>query len=137
MNNLYIKIEDGVPVGHPITESNLRLVDQSFNSENLDGRYMRFERTEFANAAGVYEVLEPIYEIDGDVVRETYVARQMTPQERLNKQNADKARWTANGGPASWVFDEQTCSFLPPIEYPDDGNKYRWYEATTSWVLPE
>lgn len=134
MNNLYIKLEGGIPVGHPIAESNLRLVDKSFNSDNLDGKYMRFERSEFSNAASVYEVLEPIYEIDGDVVRETYVARQMTPQEKLNKQNAEKARWAANGNPESWVFDEQTCSFLPPVEYPNDGKKYGWDEAVTNWV---
>lgn len=135
MNNLYIKIENGAPVGHPITESNLRLVDKSFDSESLDGRYMRFVRSEVTESAGVYEVSESKYEIVGGVVLESYVVRQMTLQEKTSKQNAEKSRWVENGGPASWVFDEATCSFLPPVAYPSDGGKYRWDESTTAWVL--
>jgi len=35
----------------------------------------------------------------------------------------------------SWTFDEETLLWCPPIPYPEDGNKYRWDEETTSWVL--
>lgn len=34
----------------------------------------------------------------------------------------------------SWLLDEQTCQWNPPVSYPDDGNRYQWDEATTSWV---
>lgn len=34
----------------------------------------------------------------------------------------------------SWTLDEETCLWNPPIAYPDDGNRYTWDEATTSWV---
>lgn len=37
---------------------------------------------------------------------------------------------------ASWLLDEQTCQWNPPISYPNDGNQYQWDELTTSWVLP-
>ncbi len=33
----------------------------------------------------------------------------------------------------SWVLDEQTCQWNPPIQYPSDGNRYEWDEQTTSW----
>lgn len=33
----------------------------------------------------------------------------------------------------SWVLDEETLSWKPPIPKPDDG-LYRWDESTTSWV---
>ena len=35
---------------------------------------------------------------------------------------------------ASWVFNEDTCSWEAPVAYPDDGEVYSWDEATTSWV---
>ena len=34
----------------------------------------------------------------------------------------------------SWVFNEDTCSFDPPVPYPEDGKFYQWNEETTSWV---
>tara|TARA_R110000772_G_scaffold115412_1_gene220244 strand:- start:44 stop:406 length:363 start_codon:yes stop_codon:yes gene_type:complete len=37
----------------------------------------------------------------------------------------------------SWILDETTCRWEPPIAYPDDGKKYHWNETTTSWDLSE
>ena len=40
----------------------------------------------------------------------------------------------------SWVLDEITCLWSAPIAMPDDGKRYNWDEATTSWVefvMPE
>lgn len=38
---------------------------------------------------------------------------------------------------ASWLLDEQTCLWNAPVAYPDDGGRYTWDEATTSWVAVE
>jgi hypothetical protein len=41
---------------------------------------------------------------------------------------------------ASWVLDETTCKWKPPLAYPDDGKDYGWdedaYQAdnSTGWV---
>ena len=35
---------------------------------------------------------------------------------------------------ASWVLNETTCQWEPPVAYPTDGERYRWDEDTTSWV---
>ena len=35
----------------------------------------------------------------------------------------------------SWILNEQTCLWDPPVAMPDDGKMYQWDEATTSWVL--
>lgn len=35
----------------------------------------------------------------------------------------------------SWTLNEQTCSWDPPVPYPDDGQEYRWNEDTLSWIL--
>lgn len=36
---------------------------------------------------------------------------------------------------ASWILDEATCTWNPPVAYPSDGNAYVWDEGTTNWVL--
>ena len=33
----------------------------------------------------------------------------------------------------SWILNEQTCLWEPPIAYPEDGKKYTWDEETNSW----
>jgi len=39
---------------------------------------------------------------------------------------------------ASWVLNEDTCLWEPPVPYPEDGQFYAWNEDTTSWVaVPE
>lgn len=34
----------------------------------------------------------------------------------------------------SWVLDESTCQWVPPIPFPNDGKAYKWDETTISWV---
>ena len=34
---------------------------------------------------------------------------------------------------ASWILDEATCRWQPPVAYPTDGKQYRWNEPTQSW----
>lgn len=35
----------------------------------------------------------------------------------------------------SWILDEATCKWNPPVTYPNDGQIYGWDEATVSWIL--
>jgi hypothetical protein len=37
----------------------------------------------------------------------------------------------------SWLLNETTCLWDAPVAYPDDGKRYSWDEATTSWVEVE
>ena len=34
----------------------------------------------------------------------------------------------------SWTLDEETCLWVPPIAYPDDGKPYRWDEENQVWA---
>ena len=34
----------------------------------------------------------------------------------------------------SWVLNEDTCLWNPPVPYPDDDKFYTWDEETQSWV---
>jgi len=35
----------------------------------------------------------------------------------------------------SWVLNETTCAWNPPITYPSDGKPYKWNEENQSWDL--
>jgi hypothetical protein len=34
---------------------------------------------------------------------------------------------------ASWILDEETCLWNPPVPYPEDDKEYTWNEDTQSW----
>jgi hypothetical protein len=34
----------------------------------------------------------------------------------------------------SWLLNETTCLWEPPVAYPSDGKSYTWNEKTVSWV---
>lgn len=34
----------------------------------------------------------------------------------------------------SWVLNDDTCQWEPPVAYPTDGKVYRWDEETVSWI---
>lgn len=134
MENLYIKIEDGDPVNHPMLESNVLQVYPSIDLNNLPDYLAKFERVP-APTKGIYEILEgPAYHWVDGVVKDVWTVRLMTEQEKLDLQNSIKDSWT---GPTSWQFNEELAAFLPPIPYPDDGKMYSWDEGTVSWVAVE
>lgn len=35
---------------------------------------------------------------------------------------------------ASWVLDEISCRWEPPLPHPADGKRYYWNESTVAWV---
>ena len=34
----------------------------------------------------------------------------------------------------SWVLNEDTCVYDPPVAYPSDGKNYEWDETINNWV---
>ena len=36
---------------------------------------------------------------------------------------------------ASWVLNEETCLWEPPVNMPEEGGDYEWNENTQQWVL--
>ena len=37
----------------------------------------------------------------------------------------------------SWVLDEETCQWEPPVPYPTDGLTYFWNEESVDWELQD
>lgn len=132
--NLYIQLQNGEPVNHPIVEENLRQAFPEMDLNNLPETFARFERV-VPTMLGIYEVGEgSTYEWADGVVKDVHHRRAMTLEERTAKQDAVKADWQQIGGFASWIFNEEMCRFEPPVPYPSDGKVYVWNEPATSWV---
>ena len=36
---------------------------------------------------------------------------------------------------ASFILNEDTCLWEPPVPYPTDGERYTWNEETLDWIL--
>ena len=132
--NLYIQLENGEPVNHPIVEENLRQAFPEMDLNNLPETFARFERV-VPTMLGIYEVSQgSTYEWADGVVKDVHHRRAMTEEERTAKQDVTKAEWQQNNGFASWTFNEELCRFDPPVPYPTDGKVYVWDEPTTNWV---
>jgi hypothetical protein len=133
---LYIRMENGRPVDHPMLRSNIETAFPDVDFDNLPNWLCRFERIE-RPAVGVYEIANgPIYVQDGDLVRDQWIVRPMTEDEIIIKQNRVQRYFATDNGhlTTSWVFDSETCSFRAPVAMPTDGKNYTWHEPSRSWV---
>ena len=130
--NLYIRLENGQPVEHPLIEDNL--IHLGIDPDNLPENYTRFERIP-QPTLGVYEVYAGFtYECIDGVVKDVHNVRPMTAEEKTQKQSRVRDYWDSVGFP-SWTFNEETCQFDPPVPDPTtETNRYQWDESTLSWV---
>lgn len=145
MTNLYIKIVDGVAVDHPILEENLVSAFPEINLDRLPANFARFQKTPQPRF-GVYELCEHSYAANTeDVYTDVWTVRPMTDHEKTQQQNTVKSTFIKINGPASWIFDEETCRMIAPVPQPEPiaptvsslGTIYTWDEATVSWAATE
>jgi hypothetical protein len=134
---LFIQTENGHPVNHPALEDNLI---QAFGA--VPDHWERFVRVERPNP-GLYEILEsdqPAYQKVDGVWTDVWSLRSMTETEIVAKQQAVKNAWTTRRQAenwSAWVFNEPTCSYVPPIPRPDpvDGVVFFWCGAEDDWKV--
>ena len=133
---LYIKLQDGNPIDHPMTHDNFTQAYPHIDINNLPEEFIEFVRVPQPSNLDLYEVYDGVhYEIINGVCKDVHTVRTMTDTERTAKQNQAKQEWAENGGYPSWIFDERTCSFQSPLgSPPPDGKTYNWDEDTVSWV---
>lgn len=128
--NLFIQVENGHTINHPAFEDNLI---QAFG--HVPGNWEPFVRVQ-CPPVGIYQILEseiPLYQKINNVWTDVWALRNMSTEEKTSKQNQVKSDWN-NVGFHSWTFNEDTCSFTPPIPYPTDGERYTWNESLLNWV---
>jgi hypothetical protein len=131
---LYIETENGVPKNHPAFEDNLL---QAFGV--IPENWIVFERIEKPQL-NVYDVLDqeyPEYQLVDGVYNDVWIVRPMNDMEISAKQQRVRDGWASlpnRENFTAWVFDEVTCSYIPPISRPDDGKLYRWDGTVNNWV---
>jgi len=132
---LYIQVQNGEPVGHPATEENLVHAFPGIDLNDPACGFAEFRRVP-PPPRGPYHVLEDMVymQVDGVYV-DVYPIRNMTPIERLEHQAKYKNDWANSGVLTTWVFDEKTCAFVPPVPVPDDPSRmWVWDDTSVSWV---
>lgn len=133
--NLYIKVENGIPIDHPAIESNL--LDAFGEIPNNWEPFVRGEHPK-PNVYQVVHIPDSTYEKINGVWTDAWTVRDMTPEEKLQKQqnvvnsfrNRDQAEnWSA------WTLDEETCTMVPPIPRPErvEGQIIFWCGAENNW----
>jgi hypothetical protein len=133
--DLFIRIENGSPVDHPITLENLQLVYPDFDPVNPPENFMPFVKLGVPSC-GHFEKYEGVtYVMESNYVTEIHHVRPMNEEEKNDYINAIKIKFLENGGDEDWLFDENTISFVPPIPYPTDGQKYLWEKDSNTWIL--
>lgn len=130
---LYLRIENGQAVDHPMVETNLLEIYPTIDLNNLPEDVVRFVRVPLK--VGVYEVYEntTYAQVDG-VWQDVHNVRPMTTEEKAARQEKVKQTWLETTNFASWNFSEELCQFVPPVSYPDDGKLYRWDEEKVNWI---
>lgn len=154
---LYIKVDaNNNPIGHPHLEDNVKQLypNHDFSSPPAGwlefvrkqpelGVYQKFNETIGADISLAYSHNGLEYKLIDGKIQDYWNYIDMTDDEKRAKQDNIKARWAAldPAGPASWTFDEATCSYKAPVDPPSDaaspdnpdGVNYDWNEETTSW----
>lgn len=128
---LFIRVESGKIIDHPVLEENFIVAFPDIDVNNLPANWMHFERVA-APAAGVYEVVEHAgYIQSGEVIKDSWAVRPMTFEEKSKKQ--EDAKRIFNNRFSTWVFDDALCRFIPPVPYPADGKAYDWDDSAKNW----
>jgi hypothetical protein len=141
MREFFIQIKDGQPFEHPLGRTN---VQHLFPQHDLDvtvpDNFAVFHRIPRPLHTSPYQKsIGPVYTFnEAGEVYDKWELLEMTPGEKDEKQNAVKGNW---GGPASWIFDEETCQMKPSKPYPGniDGTPpyYKWNEEIQDWEVVE
>jgi hypothetical protein len=132
---LFIRIVNGKPFEHPILSDNFKQAFPNIDTDNLPSEFAKFVKSD-PPKVGVYEVLEETYyDWKDNYVTEIHKIRDMTEEEKKQKQNAIKKQWEISKGFKSWIFNEEECIFEPPIKKPTDEKLYFWNEKKVNWEI--
>jgi len=135
--DLYIKVENGLPVNHPALKVNL--ID-AFGAIPDDWEpFIRVPNPVPTDNSIVLEHPEPVYrKVDG-VWQDAWYTRPKTEEEIAEKENrlaAFRSLW-ANRPYAhnftAWVLNTKTEQYEAPIPRPEDGKFYRWSGPDNNW----
>jgi hypothetical protein len=130
----FIKIDNDQIIDHPIQEDNFVSVFTDVDMDNLPNTFAEFFKgTPYVNQP-YRKFIRTDYVWSGNTVTEAHIDVEMTPEEKLAKQNQTHQYYN-DSGTVGWIFNEELCIYEPPIPYPNDGNLYDWNNEQLNWVL--
>ena len=92
---LFIRLKDGVPFEHPILESNFVQAFPEVDIDNLPSEFVEFIRIPKPEL-GTYEThISTTYELVDGMCTDKHVAYEMTPGEKIEKDELIQAERTA------------------------------------------
>lgn len=127
----FIRIVDGKPFEHPITEENLLQVMKGFDPENPPEGLERFIRVP-APVVGFLQSFEGTsYEKVDGVWQDVHKIRDLTESEKAAKIQFTKDTFLFSD---TWTLNETTGEWIPPVPYPHDGKLYSWDNENLQWI---
>lgn len=130
--DLFILVENGQPVNHPVMGTNLTMFFPDFDPENPSDPFEKFIRIPIPPFNQMEKYVGTTYEKINDVWQDVHHIEPLTPEEKLAKISEWESK---NPKPhPSWIIDEENLKWTPPIPYPgDDSITYGWDEDSLSW----
>ena len=116
----FARVEGGL-----VTE--VLVISQDVVDSGMFGDPSLFVQTSYNTRGGVH--YGPDGQPDGPGLRKNYAGIGYTYDPVLDAFYAPEPY-------PSWGLDLDTCLWVPPVPYPDDGGMYAWDEETLSWVKP-
>lgn len=129
--NLYLKIENGQPVGHPVQQDNLVHAFPDIDINNLPDGWVNFTRVQ-PPTPGIFQKVNDwgtYAEING-VWQDSWVVTDMTQEEKESIISSYKA----NPPFPNAILNETTLLWDKP-EKPTDGQNYLWNPLTFTWTV--
>jgi hypothetical protein len=109
----FAKIEDGIVV-------QVNVIDEEYFAANRETRYTgQWVQTSYNTHGGVHL-------LGGTPMRKNYAGIGFTYDE-------DRDAFIPPKPFDSWLLDEDTCWWNPPVPMPEDGKMYTWNEEELKW----
>ena len=140
--DLYIKVENGLPINHPAFKINL--IDAFSAVPDGWEPFIRVPNPTYQDQSIVLENPEPVYrKVDG-VWRDVWYTRLKTAEELAAEKEAIlepiRQQWADRPYAhnfTAWVLNETTRQYEPPTPRPIGPGFYRWYGPENRWRVAE
>lgn len=129
--DLYIKVEDGNPVDHPILGENLRNFYPDLSEDNIPEGYVKFIRKPHPATTRFQKLAVGAYVWEDNVITDNWLVEEVTGEEKAEIISKIRSKQPF----PSWTFDETNYVWTPPVTMPNDGNRYKWDEESQSWQI--
>jgi len=112
----YAKVVDGI-----VTK--VIVAEEDFFNDFVDDTPGKWVQTSYNTFGGVHK-------LDGTPLRKNYAGIGYS-------YDTAKDAFIPPKPYESWILNETTCLWEPPVEFPADGQDYIWNEGITNWTLVE